>query len=428
MVAIASVYERPSQVRFQLGKRILFAALLACAIVAPLVQLRQVAHIVPATWSDLYPQWTAARAALHGRDPYSREVTEEIQRGFYGHVIRPDQWDQQNFVYPAHLVLLLAPFTILRWSLVRLLFTIAALPVVAATVWVWMEICGMHLSRNKQLIVLALILTSWPAGWAYQQQQPTIYVAAIIAFSVLLFSRRSDLWAGILLSLATVKPNLVILIAIWLLIHSIAQHRWRFIAAFGLSTATLVAAGQAIVPGWVPRWIETARVYSQDPRKVSLLVHLLGHKVGLAATMLLLIGLCIQLWRFRFLQADESWFGRGAGLLLAATICLIPTTIWMVYNQLLLIPALLILIGERPRSPLAALMRRLAFIAIACVLLVTPLCAVIESRLGYSEFLAVFPFLLDFFFPVAITAALICGGRSPVALKTSEPAVLLADG
>ncbi len=35
--------------------------------------------------SDLYPRWLGARELLlHGRDPYSAEVTREIQAGYYG--------------------------------------------------------------------------------------------------------------------------------------------------------------------------------------------------------------------------------------------------------------------------------------------------------------------------------------------------------
>ena len=36
--------------------------------------------------SDLYPRWLGARELLlHGRDPYSAEVTRDIQAGYYGH-------------------------------------------------------------------------------------------------------------------------------------------------------------------------------------------------------------------------------------------------------------------------------------------------------------------------------------------------------
>src|SRR5258708_24266218 len=40
--------------------------------------------------SDLYPRWLGARELLlHGRDPYSAEVTREIQAGFYGRALYP---------------------------------------------------------------------------------------------------------------------------------------------------------------------------------------------------------------------------------------------------------------------------------------------------------------------------------------------------
>ncbi len=64
--------------------------------------------------SDLYPRWLGARELLlHHRDPYSPEVTREIQAGYYGRVLDPDRADdpkdQQGFAYPVYVVFLLAP-------------------------------------------------------------------------------------------------------------------------------------------------------------------------------------------------------------------------------------------------------------------------------------------------------------------------------
>jgi hypothetical protein len=57
--------------------------------------------------SDLYPRWLGARELLlHGRDPYSAEVTSEIQAGYYGRPLdasRPyDPRDQAGFAYPVY--------------------------------------------------------------------------------------------------------------------------------------------------------------------------------------------------------------------------------------------------------------------------------------------------------------------------------------
>src|SRR5690242_691754 len=41
-------------------------------------------------WSDLYSAWVGTREAVrHRRNPYSAEVTREIQLGFYGAVVDP---------------------------------------------------------------------------------------------------------------------------------------------------------------------------------------------------------------------------------------------------------------------------------------------------------------------------------------------------
>src|SRR5690242_3071409 len=54
--------------------------------------------------SDLYPRWLGARELLlHGRDPYSPEITREIQIGYYGRPLDSsrlnDPKDQQGFAY-----------------------------------------------------------------------------------------------------------------------------------------------------------------------------------------------------------------------------------------------------------------------------------------------------------------------------------------
>src|SRR3979409_1533920 len=76
--------------------------------------------------SDLYPRWLGARELLlHGRDPYSQEITREIQRGYYGRELdssRPnDPKDQSSFAYPVYVVFLLAPTVFMSFSTVKIL-------------------------------------------------------------------------------------------------------------------------------------------------------------------------------------------------------------------------------------------------------------------------------------------------------------------
>ncbi len=87
----------------------------AAAVLIPYQRKEAAIHRSPrGNLSDLYPRWLGARELLlHGRDPYSAEVTREIQIGYYGEVLdgsRPDSpKDQQRFAYPVYVVFLLAP-------------------------------------------------------------------------------------------------------------------------------------------------------------------------------------------------------------------------------------------------------------------------------------------------------------------------------
>src|SRR5262245_10453571 len=66
---------------------------------------------------DLFSPWTGAKELfLFDRNPYSTEVSHEIQQAFYGHAISqaydlPGQKvvDEQRFAYPVYVVFLLYP-------------------------------------------------------------------------------------------------------------------------------------------------------------------------------------------------------------------------------------------------------------------------------------------------------------------------------
>src|ERR1700692_3165145 len=88
--------------------------------------------------SDLYPRWVGARELLlHGRDPYSAEVTREIQVGFYGRPLDPSRpgepRDEEAFAYPVYVVFWLAPTIGLPFAIVQQGFYWALLLLTCAT-------------------------------------------------------------------------------------------------------------------------------------------------------------------------------------------------------------------------------------------------------------------------------------------------------
>src|ERR1035437_3484234 len=107
--------------------------------------------------SDLYPRWLGARELLRrGRNPYSAEITREIQQGYYGRPLDParpdDPKDQQGFAYPPYVVFLLAPAVDLPFELVQKGFRWLLVVLAAATVLLWLRVL-----RWKTSFVTALI-------------------------------------------------------------------------------------------------------------------------------------------------------------------------------------------------------------------------------------------------------------------------------
>lgn len=85
---------------------------------------------------DLYPRWLGTRElVLHGRNPYSLEVTREIQLGYYGRIVEPGG-DEQRFTYPLYIVFFLAPTVTLPFSVVNTACAVLLLALTIASVLV----------------------------------------------------------------------------------------------------------------------------------------------------------------------------------------------------------------------------------------------------------------------------------------------------
>src|SRR5713226_1765212 len=110
--------------------------------------------------SDLYPRWLGARELLlHRRNPYSHDVTVEIQQGFYGRPLdasRPDDpRDQEAFAYPAYVVFLLAPFVGFPFPAVQIAFGWILVALSAASVPLWLMALRWKLPSMPMAICLA---------------------------------------------------------------------------------------------------------------------------------------------------------------------------------------------------------------------------------------------------------------------------------
>ena len=300
--------------------------------------------------SDLYPRWLGARELwLHRRDPYGADITREIQIGYYGRPIDPsrpnDPKDQQGFAYPVYVVFLLAPTLDWPFPVVQRVFIGVLVFLTAASVPWWLEALGWRLSMTARLTWIVLTLGCFPAIQGFKLQQLTLLVAALLALSMCFVSLRRFVWAGILLAIATIKPQLAVLPAVWLCIWVLGnwRERQRLFWSFAASMGVLFVASERLLRGWIHKFgAASAAYYEYTGGGRSVLDVLLTPTWGRIASVLVVAALVALLWRLRRAAEGTADFHWAMALVMATTLIVIP--MFAPYNQMLLIPAVMVLV------------------------------------------------------------------------------------
>jgi len=301
--------------------------------------------------SDLYPRWLGARELLlHGRDPYSPEITREAQMGFFGRPLDPDRPGgrnyQQGFYYPVYVAFFVAPTIRLPFEIVRKGFFWVLLGLTVASIPLWLRVLRWSAPGWVQASLVVFTIGSLPVMQGLKLQQMTLLVAALVATALALLVADRPIAAGVALALATIKPQLVWLLLLWLIIWTLAdwRRRYRWTASFLLTMAILWAASEWYLPHWISRFWQAIREYRSYTGEMSVMDELMGAPWSRALEFLafaLMIGAC---WRDRRQAANTNAFAGTLSLVLATTVLIVPT--YGPYNQVLLIPALLIMLKE----------------------------------------------------------------------------------
>lgn len=198
--------------------------------------------------ADFHSRWYGARALLvEGRDPYSQEVTAELE------AIRDPKRQQLNsfsFAFPLHVIFSFLPLAYIGydwaqiWWMVTLQWLAGALLVVMLATVGW---------RPKPLVAVGLALATiffYPVARTILLGQFTLHVTVLLAFSLLLLRRGRDGWAGVLLAATSIKPQMIIVVGLWLVLWAISRQRWRFVAGVIGGGLAFLLASLALLPRW----------------------------------------------------------------------------------------------------------------------------------------------------------------------------------
>jgi hypothetical protein len=327
--------------------------------------------------SDLYPRWLGARELLlNHRDPYSAEVTREIQAGYYGRPLDPelphDPKDEQGFAYPAYVVFLLAPTVALPFAMVQTGFFWLLIALTFASVLLWLRSLRWKVSTESVAIMVVLTLGSFPVLQGLKLQQLSLLVAGLIAVSTMLLAEGHLFSAGVLLALATIKPQLALPVSAWFLLWAFSDWtRRRFWWGFAGTMAALAGGAELLLPGWIGRFREAVVAYRRYNQGAdSVLDILITPSWGRWLAVVIVVAMAGFLaWRRRGAVAGSWAHNQVTVLILTATVVVMPKA--APYNQVLLLPGILLILRQG-RELWSKSLARLAVVAICGLTLLWP--------------------------------------------------------
>jgi Glycosyltransferase family 87 len=304
--------------------------------------------------SDLFPRWLGTRELLlNGRDPYSPEITREIQRGYYGRPIdssrATDPIDEQRFAYPLFVVFLLAPTIRLPFTVVKSLFTLILSTSAVWTVLFWIQAIGLKAGRREIFSCILLALATIPYSEGIQLQQLSVLVAFLLAAAVYALAKERFVVAGSLLAVATIKPQLSAFFIGCVLLWSVWQWKSRKLVAISFLMVLIVSilASEVLVPRWPYQFLAGIVPYLRYTQATTSVRELLGSVGGAIVTLFLAAGIALAAWRAKSEPINSDDFRLAISLFLVFTCIVIPSL--APHNQVLLVPAYLLLAKERKR-------------------------------------------------------------------------------
>jgi Glycosyltransferase family 87 len=350
-VSAAARGDRPKIVNGRFIQIVL--TLLALALLAARFRLK------PDDPGDLFPVWVGAGEVLRGHDPYREELSERIQLRIYGRTLTNYELehgrDQHRFAYPAYTAFVLAPLTWLSYETARALACGILAALIALSVPCWMQTVGWRPLPAVVAWAVVIVLLSPVTARGLRLVQVGVLVGFLLSVAALAVARNHLLLAGMLLAAASIKPQLALLPTAWFLLWSLSalDKRWQLLAGFTFALVALIAGSAALVPRWIPHFLDGLAAYRHYTGAPSAFDAVFGRPWSAVPTLLAFIALALVAWKTRRAEASTRQYVLALALALAVTVWAMPAN-FDPYNQLLGLPLVFFLgrVLKERRSPL----------------------------------------------------------------------------
>ena len=145
-----------------------------------------------------------------------------------------------NYPYPLWTVVVLLPFVFLplKWAMVC--WTIANLLMLAAALAVLISLFDWEFSSGLFILLIVLFVSFLPVLTSMWLGQLTIFSLLLLVLTVYSFLYQRWTWLGIILGLSFIKPQVMVLLAGFILLWALFQRRWKVLLGFGGVIVVLV--------------------------------------------------------------------------------------------------------------------------------------------------------------------------------------------
>ncbi|MFZ6021076.1 MAG: glycosyltransferase family 87 protein [Chloroflexota bacterium] len=202
--------------------------------------------------NDFLVHWMGTKSFFEdGLSPYSDEVALRIQTMVYGRAARPGE-HELRVAYPLYSIFIFLPFAMISdYNLAR-----AVWMAVLESALILMAFLSLRLVRWRPKPLILTIFLLFSVFW-YHALRPVILGNAVIlialAIVAILLAVRAgnDELAGILMGLITIKPQVVLLVIVFLCIWAASHRRWKIIVWFSISMGFLIGLAVILIPDWI---------------------------------------------------------------------------------------------------------------------------------------------------------------------------------
>lgn len=213
--------------------------------------------------NDFFVRWLGAREYFeHGTNPFDRSVAEMAQKSMFGRLAQPGDKDEAYFAYPLYTLYFFWPLSYLPYAWAQAIWmTLLQFMLLGVTI-LSIRLSGWQPSPRLFWLTAFWGIFFYNGARAIILGQFSVLVALALLLGLLAIKNRYDIWAGVFLSVTTIKPQMVFLVVLFLMLWALTHGRWQIILSFGGSVLVLVASSMLLVPSWPMDFVKNVVAYS----------------------------------------------------------------------------------------------------------------------------------------------------------------------